>query len=114
MTAPKIDISDFPNISDKAKQAITNINDAFEEAQLMIDSAEYWARFAQGLPPKGMAFEYLGIVHGSEYVISEADYKARRKLLDKHYQSEKFTRSTNDNGEVVVTINVPTRENKGG
>jgi len=58
----------YPNVSDKAKQAIDNIKDAFDEAQLMIDSAEYWARFAEGKPPKGMATQHLGIVHGQEYV----------------------------------------------
>lgn len=55
-----------------------------------------------------------GIVHGGEYIISAADYRARRKLLDKHYKSERLTRTTNGDGEVVVTINVPTSENKDG
>lgn len=61
----------YPHVSDRAKQAINNINDAFEEAQLMIDSAEYWARFGQGLPPKGMTYEHLGVVHGSENIIKK-------------------------------------------
>lgn len=48
-----------------------------------------------------------GIVHGNEYVITKDKYQAQRKLLDKHYKSSSFTRSTNDDGEVVVTISVP-------
>ena len=101
-------------ISDAGKRAIANIDKGFNEAQRRIDEMQQLADYVAGTPNNGMNHQHLGIVHGSEYVISEADYKARRKLLDKHYQSEKFTRSTNDDGEVVVTINVPTRENKDG
>lgn len=96
----------YPHVSDEAKQAINNINDAFDEAQLMIRNAENMVRFAQGLPPKGMAHEHLGIRHGSEFVISRADYKAKRSLLDKHFGSENINRSINDDGDVVVNIKV--------
>lgn len=61
----------YPHVSDRAKQAINNINDAFDEAQFMIDGAENWSRFAQGLPPKGMASQTLGIVHSSENIIKK-------------------------------------------
>lgn len=94
-------------VSETAKRAIANVNAGFDEAQRRIDEMQRLADFAAGKPPKGMANQHLGIVHGGEYVISAADYKVRRELLDKHYESENLTRSINDDGDVKITINLP-------
>lgn len=94
-------------ISENAKKAIANVNAGLIEAQRRVDEMQRLADFAKGLPPKGMAYEHLGIVHGSEFVISPDDYKAKRNVLDKHFGSENVNRSINDDGGVVITINIP-------
>lgn len=94
-------------ISDAGKQVIANINAGFDEAQRRVDEMQQLADFVEGKPPKGMAHEHLGIVHGGEYVISAADDKVRRELLDRHFGSENVNRSINDDGGVVITINIP-------
>lgn len=96
------------------RQRINNLYGNLTDEQLANINRSVDIGIVMNKPLNVGATQHLGIVHGGEYVISAADDKARRKLLDKHYQSEKFTRSTNDDGEVVVTINVPTSENKDG
>lgn len=97
----------YPHISDKAKQAIDSINDAFDEAQHKVYEMRRLANFTEGKPPKSMVSQHLGIVHGSEFVMSRAEHRAKRDLLDKHYESENVTRSIDDDGDVVITINIP-------
>lgn len=86
------------------------INDFYEnltDEQLTTLNHNVDMGIVENRPVNVGANQHLGIVHGSEYVISASDDKARRKLLDKYYEGEKFTRSINGDGEVVVTINVP-------
>ena len=94
-------------VSETARQAIADINAGFDEAQRRVDEMQRLADFAKGKPPKGMAYEHLGIVHGSEFVISPDDYKAKRNVLDKHFGSENVNRSIDNDSDLVVTINVP-------
>lgn len=94
-------------ISDAGKRAIANIDKGFNEAQRRIDEMQQLADYVAGTPNNGMNHQHLGIVHGSECVISAADDKTRSELLDGYYEGENFTRLINDDGEVVVTINVP-------
>lgn len=113
----RLNIDDIPNVSDKVKQAVANINAGFDEAERRIDEAQRLADFVAGKPPSNMAHQHLGIVHGNanvirtalergEYIISKDEHKARRKFLDKHYESENLTRSIDSDGDVVITINV--------
>lgn len=113
-TLNKINTDDIPNLSDEAKQAINNINTAFAELQTVIDGMQRRADFAQGKPPKGMAYEHLGIVHGSEYVITKDKHQAQHDLLDKNYEGNNLNQSISDTCDLIVTINVPTSENKDG
>lgn len=103
----RFNIDEIPNASDKAKQAISNINAGFDEAQRRVDEAQRLADFVAGKPPKSMANQHHGIVHGCEYVISAADDKARRELLDRLYESENVTGSIGGGGNVAITINTP-------
>lgn len=48
-----------------------------------------------------------GVVHGSEFVVSRANHKTKRDLLDRHYEGEGMARSIDNDGDLVVTINVP-------
>lgn len=74
-------------VSDTVKQAIADIN--------------------AGKPPSGIATQCIGIVHGGEYVISQADHKAKRELLDNHYEGKYVIRSMGVDDDIVVAINVP-------
>lgn len=94
-------------VSDTAKQAIADINAGFDEAQRRVEEMRRLADFVAGKPPKGMAYEHLGIVHGGEFVITKEKHQAKRDLLDRHYEGERMTRSIDNEGDLVVTINVP-------
>lgn len=94
-------------VSDTVKQAIADINAGFEEAQRRIEEMQRLADFVAGKPPSGIATQHIGIVHGGEYVISQADHKAKRELLDNHYEGKYVIRSMGVDDDLVVTINVP-------
>lgn len=93
----------YPHVSDKAKQALDNINACFDEADRRVESMQRLADFVAGRPPNGMAHEYLGIFHGGEFVMSPNNHKSRRDLLDRRCKG--MNRSVV--GDVVVTINMP-------
>ena len=100
----------YPNLSDKGKQAINNINAAFDEVQALASIFDATVRKTLSTPsrkpsPPDIPLELPdGIVHGAEYVITKAEYKAKRDMLDKHYESEGFDRKVDANGNVVINI----------
>lgn len=100
MDRKRLDINDYQNPSDEFKRDVAFANAVLNRVYDKIGGAMRVDKSRLG-----------GIVHGREFVLSDTEHQAKRDLLDKHYQSERFTRSTNDDdGEVVVTINVPNKQ----
>ncbi len=94
-------------VSDTVKQAIADINAGFIEAQRRVDEMQRLADFVAGKPPSGIAIQHHSISHGGEYVISQADHKAKRNLLDNHHEGEYVIRSMGVDDDIVININVP-------
>lgn len=89
------------------RQRITDLYENLTDEQLATLNRNINTGIATNRPINVGATQHLNTVHGGEYVISAADDKARRDLLDKHYESKNIKRSIDKDGDVVITINVP-------
>ena len=101
-----LNADDIPNASEKVKKAIADINNAFDEMQLMIDSAQYWADFAKGKPPTVNKQQSHGITHGSEYVFDRKDswtgaYNPNNPII----LLDNSNVSRNENGSLIIHVN---------
>ncbi len=48
-----------------------------------------------------------GVVHGGEYLLSNAENKSRRSALDTFIGNKNVTRKVDGNGNVFITVNNP-------
>lgn len=104
-------------LTDKQKGIMADIDATFSEIQHRVNgfygnlTDDQLARLNKNIdsdiatnrPVNVGANQHLGIVHGSEFVISAADDKVRRELLDKYCEGENFMRCTDDDGEVATS-----------
>lgn len=95
------------NQEDAIRQKVNDFFENLTDEQLARLNKNVDSGIATNRPLSVGVTEHIGIVHGAEYVITKDKHQAQRDLLDKNYEGDSFTRSIDDDGNVVVTINVP-------
>ena len=96
MDRTRLGINDYQNASDEFKREVAFANDVLDEVYAKIGRAMKVDDSRLG-----------GVVHGSEYLLTNADNKSRRSSLDTSIGNKNVTRKVGGNGDVFITINNP-------